>query len=126
VLKFPHLRQAQKRYRQTLTDHTNNKMTSKYFDKLLAEISKTGKPNIEDNEYISQFFIPINSTRNSILEEQDKIFTPAVSLPKRTLRPKCKAEIRKLASGFFCNPSVSVLKGDFEKRKDKLYQDNQL
>jgi hypothetical protein len=57
----------------TLTDHTNNKMTTKYFDNLLAEISKTGKPNLEDNEYISQFFIPINSTRNSILEEQDKI-----------------------------------------------------
>jgi hypothetical protein len=57
----------------TLTDHTNYKMTTKYFDKLLAEISKTGKPNIEDNEYISQFFVPINSTRNSILEEQDKI-----------------------------------------------------
>jgi len=48
-------------------------MTTKYFDKLLAEISKTGKPNLEDSEYISQFFIPINSTRNSILEEQDKI-----------------------------------------------------
>ena len=48
-------------------------MTTKYFDKLLAEISKTGKPNLEDSEYISQFFIPINSARNSILEEQDKI-----------------------------------------------------
>ena len=57
----------------TLTDHTNNKMTTKYFDKLLAEISKTGKPNIEDSEKISKFFIPVNSTRNSILEEQDKI-----------------------------------------------------
>jgi CRP-like cAMP-binding protein len=48
-------------------------MTTKYFDKLLAEISKTGKPNLEDNEYISQFFIPINSARNSILEVQDRI-----------------------------------------------------
>ena len=48
-------------------------MTTKYFDKLLAEISKTGKPNLEDSEYISEFFIPINSARNSILEEQDKI-----------------------------------------------------
>ncbi len=48
-------------------------MKTKYFDKLLAEISKTGKPNLEDNEHISQFFIPINSARNSILEVQDKI-----------------------------------------------------
>jgi hypothetical protein len=48
-------------------------MTTKYFDKLLAEISKTGKPNLEDSEYISQYFIPINSARNSILEVQDKI-----------------------------------------------------
>jgi len=48
-------------------------MTTKYFDKLLAEISKTGKPSPEDSEYIRQFFKPIKSERNSILEEQDKI-----------------------------------------------------
>lgn len=48
-------------------------MKTKYFDKLLAEISKTGKPNFEDSEYIRQFFMPINSARNTILEEQDKI-----------------------------------------------------
>lgn len=48
-------------------------MKTKYFDKLLAEISKIGKPNFEDSEYIRQFFMPINSARNTILEEQDKI-----------------------------------------------------
>ncbi len=48
-------------------------MTTTYFDKLLTEISKTGKPSIEDSEYIRQFFVPINAARNSILEEQDKI-----------------------------------------------------
>jgi hypothetical protein len=31
-------------------------MTTKYFDKLLAEISKTGNPNLEDSEYISRVF----------------------------------------------------------------------
>jgi CRP-like cAMP-binding protein len=48
-------------------------MTTKYFDKLLAEISKMSNPNFEDIENISKFFIPVNSKRNSILEEQDKI-----------------------------------------------------
>ena len=63
----------------TLTDHTNYKMTTKYFDKLLTEISKTGKPNIEDNEYFSQFFIPINSTRNSILKNKIKFQNTCIS-----------------------------------------------
>lgn len=57
----------------TLKEHTKKKMKTKYFDKLLAEISKTGKQNFKDSEYIRQFFIPINSARNTILEEQDKI-----------------------------------------------------
>ncbi len=48
-------------------------MTTKYFDQLLAEISITGKPNIEDIDNINKFFVLVNSTRNSILEEQDKI-----------------------------------------------------
>ncbi|MHC0442879.1 Crp/Fnr family transcriptional regulator [Flavobacterium sp. 3-210] len=48
-------------------------MRTKYFDKLLEEISKTGNPNFEEIEIISHFFIPVNSIRNSILEEQDKI-----------------------------------------------------
>jgi CRP-like cAMP-binding protein len=48
-------------------------MTTQYFEKILAEISRTGKPNLEDSECISRFFTPINPARNSILDEQDKI-----------------------------------------------------
>lgn len=48
-------------------------MTTNCFDNLLAEISKRGKPTSEDCENIGKFFTPVNSTRNSILEEQDKI-----------------------------------------------------
>ncbi len=48
-------------------------MTSKHFEKLLAEISITGKPSLEDIDSIQKSFIPISATRNSVLEEQDKI-----------------------------------------------------
>jgi CRP-like cAMP-binding protein len=47
-------------------------MTNQNYDKLLVEISKTGKPSIEDIDYIQKSFIPISVTRNSVLEEQDK------------------------------------------------------
>jgi CRP-like cAMP-binding protein len=48
-------------------------MTHKNLDTFLLEISKTGNPTIEDIEHIQQSFIPISISRNSILEEQDKI-----------------------------------------------------
>lgn len=48
-------------------------MTNQNYDKLVVEISKTEKPSIEDIDYIQKSFIPISATRNSILEEQDKI-----------------------------------------------------
>lgn len=48
-------------------------MTPKHFDKLIAEIAKTGKPNPEDGDYIHQYFIPTKAPRNAILEEQGKI-----------------------------------------------------
>jgi CRP-like cAMP-binding protein len=47
-------------------------MTNQNYDKLLVEISKTGKPSIEDIDNIQKSFIPISATRNSVLEEQDK------------------------------------------------------
>jgi CRP-like cAMP-binding protein len=48
-------------------------MTNKNYNPLLVEISKTGNPTIEDIEHIQQSFIPISISRNSVLEEQDKI-----------------------------------------------------
>ena len=48
-------------------------MRNKIFDALILEISKTGNPTIEDIEHIQQSFIPISISRNSVLEEQDKI-----------------------------------------------------
>jgi CRP-like cAMP-binding protein len=48
-------------------------MTNKNYNPLLVEISKTGNPTIEDIEHIQQSFIPISTSRNSVLEEQDKI-----------------------------------------------------
>jgi CRP-like cAMP-binding protein len=48
-------------------------MTHKNLDTFLLEISKTWNPTIEDIEHIQQSFIPISISRNSILEEQDKI-----------------------------------------------------
>jgi CRP-like cAMP-binding protein len=48
-------------------------MTNKNYNPLLVEISKTGNPTIEDIEHIQQSFILISASRNSVLEEQDKI-----------------------------------------------------
>ena len=48
-------------------------MTNKKYDPLLVEISKTGNPTIADIEQIQKSFLSISVTRNSVLEEQDKI-----------------------------------------------------
>jgi CRP/FNR family transcriptional regulator, anaerobic regulatory protein len=42
------------------------------YNNLVKEISKNGNPSPEDIGYIHSSFIPIEVTRNSILEEQDK------------------------------------------------------
>jgi CRP-like cAMP-binding protein len=52
---------------------TKYNMTNKIFDALKLEISKTGNPSIGDIEHIQNRFIPISASRNSVLEEQDKI-----------------------------------------------------
>lgn len=48
-------------------------MINKNYDKLVEEISKTGTLSIEDINNIQKSFIPFVVTRNTILEEQDKI-----------------------------------------------------
>jgi CRP-like cAMP-binding protein len=48
-------------------------MTNNIFDKLSAEISKTGNLSNEDLENIQKYFIPFSATRNTVLEEQEKI-----------------------------------------------------
>jgi CRP-like cAMP-binding protein len=48
-------------------------MRNKIFDALILEISKTENPSFEDIEHIHNRFIPISASRNSVLEEQDKI-----------------------------------------------------
>ncbi|WP_431244413.1 Crp/Fnr family transcriptional regulator [Flavobacterium sp. P21] len=48
-------------------------MNNTIYDRLLDEISKIGKPTIQDIEYIRISFMPTNSAKNSVLEEQDKI-----------------------------------------------------
>jgi CRP-like cAMP-binding protein len=47
-------------------------MTNTIFDKLSAEISKTGNLTTEDLENIQKYFIPFSATRNTVLEEQEK------------------------------------------------------
>ena len=48
-------------------------MTDKNYDTLLAEISKNGKLEIDDVNSIKTYFQPTIVSRNTILEEQDKI-----------------------------------------------------
>jgi CRP/FNR family transcriptional regulator, anaerobic regulatory protein len=48
-------------------------MTNHIYEKLLGEISKNGTPSPEDIKNLQNFFIPISASRNSVLEEQDKI-----------------------------------------------------
>jgi CRP-like cAMP-binding protein len=47
-------------------------MANNIYDKLSAEISKTGNLNNEDLENIQKYFIPFSATRNTVLEEQEK------------------------------------------------------
>jgi CRP-like cAMP-binding protein len=47
-------------------------MADNIYDKLSAEISKTGNLNNDDLENIQKYFIPFSATRNTVLEEQEK------------------------------------------------------
>jgi CRP-like cAMP-binding protein len=47
-------------------------MANNIYDKLSAEISKTGNLTTEDLENIQKYFIPFSATRNTVLEEQEK------------------------------------------------------
>lgn len=48
-------------------------MINKNYLQLIEEISKTAKPSVEDINSLPTYFIPSSATRNSVLEEQDKI-----------------------------------------------------
>jgi CRP/FNR family transcriptional regulator, anaerobic regulatory protein len=48
-------------------------MTTKNYDKLLNEVSKTGNLSMEEVNTISVFFKQVSPKRNTILEEQNKI-----------------------------------------------------
>jgi len=48
-------------------------MANNIYDKLSAEISKTGNLTTDDLENIQKYFIPFSATRNTVLEEQEKI-----------------------------------------------------
>jgi hypothetical protein len=48
-------------------------MINEKYNKLLEQILKAGKLSTENIGNIQKKFIPISITRNSVLEEQDKI-----------------------------------------------------
>ena len=48
-------------------------MASEKHERLLAEISQTGKLTVEDSENVKKNFIPVSATRNSVLEEHGKV-----------------------------------------------------
>jgi CRP-like cAMP-binding protein len=50
-------------------------MKTTIYDNILVEISKKGNPTSEDIDNLYASFIPISATRNTILDEQDKIPT---------------------------------------------------
>ncbi|MFM2232713.1 MAG: hypothetical protein RJB31_1414 [Bacteroidota bacterium] len=48
-------------------------MAIEKYERLLAEISQTGKLTVEDIDNVKKNFIPVSATRNSVLEEQGKV-----------------------------------------------------
>jgi len=48
-------------------------MKTTNYDNILAEISKNGNPTQDDIDNLYASFIPVSTSRNTVLEEQDKI-----------------------------------------------------